>query len=265
MGWTPIPLRQNDKIPIGKNWQKSRGNQVPVGHRGNVGIALGDNSSGLIVLDLDCDEAIELADKHMPKTAIGGKESSRGCHRFYYCPGIKTHRFNGQDGQRLVEILSTGTQVVVYPSIHPSGAKYTEITGTPLVLSELELLLKTRRLVADIWKARYGIEMQTKRKQPQPASQPQNISHADRKTRASAYLAKMPPAVSGCGGHNALFRAAVAMAWGFDLSEGETLQLLAHDYNPRCTPPWKEKDLKHKIRSALSTPHEYKRGWLAEK
>ena len=70
--------------------------------------------------------------------------------------------------------------------------------------------------------------------------------------RADAYLAKMPVSISRQRGHDAAFRAAVALVRGFDLSEQEALPLLSR-WNDACDPPWKESDLRHKLRSAATT------------
>lgn len=82
-------------------------------------------------------------------------------------------------------------------------------------------------------------------------------------TRARAYLAAMPHAISGSGGHAATFRAALAMVHGFGLSLDDALLLLIEDYNPRCLPPWTEKELRHKIASAAKADRAPSR-WLAE-
>src|SRR5690606_38004410 len=37
---------------------------------------------------------------------------------------------------------------------------------------------------------------------------------------------------------------------GFGLSEERTFRILWHDYNPRCQPPWSEKELRHKAKQA---------------
>jgi hypothetical protein len=69
--------------------------------------------------------------------------------------------------------------------------------------------------------------------------------------RGKNYLAKMPPAVSGHGGHNATFAAACVLVRGFALSEEDAYDILVSDFNPRCEPPWAEWELRHKIRSAM--------------
>ena len=70
---------------------------------------------------------------------------------------------------------------------------------------------------------------------------------------ARAYLAKMPAAVSGQHGHDALFKAALVLVRGFALSEADALELLHVDYSPRCDPPWNERELAHKVRDAATS------------
>ena len=65
-------------------------------------------------------------------------------------------------------------------------------------------------------------------------------------SRASAYLAKCEPAVSGQRGHDKAFKAACAIGLGFDLAQADTLRLLREEYNPRCDPPWSDAELIHK-------------------
>lgn len=80
--------------------------------------------------------------------------------------------------------------------------------------------------------------------------------------RAAKYLAKMEPSVSGQGGHNRCFQAACVLVMGFSMTESEALSLLRHEFNPRCTPPWSEAELLHKVRSAASQPGS--RGYLRD-
>lgn len=66
--------------------------------------------------------------------------------------------------------------------------------------------------------------------------------------RALAYLAKLPPAVSGSGGHDATLRAACECV-RFGLSDDEAMAALA-EFNQRCQPSWSEHELAHKIADA---------------
>ena len=81
--------------------------------------------------------------------------------------------------------------------------------------------------------------------------------------RAKRYASKTEPAVSGSGGHNKTFTLATALCHGFNLSEDEAFTILA-DWNRSCSPPWSDRDLRHKIKSAINTPHAYRRGWLLD-
>ena len=63
-----------------------------------------------------------------------------------------------------------------------------------------------------------------------------------------AYLAKLPAAISGSGGHNATMRAACECV-RFELSDDEAMQALA-EFNQRCEPPWSERELAHKLADA---------------
>ena len=67
--------------------------------------------------------------------------------------------------------------------------------------------------------------------------------------RARKYVAQMPPAVSGQGGHAATFAVAMTLIHGFALPEPRTWPILL-EYNARCLPPWSERELRHKLASA---------------
>lgn len=80
--------------------------------------------------------------------------------------------------------------------------------------------------------------------------------------RAQAYAARIPAAVSGAGGHDQTFSAAVALVHGFGLTESDAWPILL-EYNRRCTPPWSEAELRHKLTSATQlTHHSRERGYL---
>jgi hypothetical protein len=75
------------------------------------------------------------------------------------------------------------------------------------------------------------------------------------KHRAAAYLARMPASISGQGGHDALWRAALALIRGFQLDSYDAFVLLKSEFSPRCEPPWSDRELWHKCRQALSAAH----------
>jgi hypothetical protein len=77
--------------------------------------------------------------------------------------------------------------------------------------------------------------------------------------RARAYLAKLPSAVSGQGGHTATYHAAVVLVKGFALDDDSAARLLGEWNQSRCQPPWSGSELRHKLREAVrsSRPHGY--------
>jgi hypothetical protein len=79
--------------------------------------------------------------------------------------------------------------------------------------------------------------------------------------RARRYVAVMPAAMSGSGGHNATFAAACALIKGFGLSVDEARPIL-QEFNGRCSPTWSDAEIEHKLRSAESAPDPEPRGYL---
>jgi len=75
--------------------------------------------------------------------------------------------------------------------------------------------------------------------------------------RARAYLAKLPPAIAGSGGHAATFKAA-CVAVKFGLNESDAWELLCEWNATHCQPQWTENELRHKLADArrVTTPKE---------
>ena len=90
----------------------------------------------------------------------------------------------------------------------------------------------------------------------------------DATARASAYLATMNAAVQGDGGHAALFHAACVAVHGFALGRGDAINLLALEYNPRCSPPWdlsnpkEAREFERKVDEAIKSNHNNPLGYL---
>ena len=84
----------------------------------------------------------------------------------------------------------------------------------------------------------------------------------DRIEGARRYLAKLPTAISGAGGHPATYRAASILAHGFDLPYDDAWALLSEWNQSHCSPPWGERELRHKLNDAYVKPHTNPKGWL---
>ena len=59
----------------------------------------------------------------------------------------------------------------------------------------------------------------------------------------------MPSAIAGNGGHDSTFAVCKALVHDFALSEGDAWVVLS-EYNARCSPPWSEAELRHKLDDA---------------
>lgn len=127
-GWTPLPIPLRKKKPVLKNWQRWRVSESELprhfdGKQQNVGVLLGDSSSGLIDVDLDCTEALTLVDHFLPATQskFGRKSKPRSHWLYVVSPAPRTRRFKDVDGITMLEIRGTGSQTVFPGSVHPSG------------------------------------------------------------------------------------------------------------------------------------------------
>lgn len=207
----------------------------------NVAIVLGERS-GMWALDVDPrhggDRALEALCDHfgeLPGT-LHAFTGGGGDHYLFRWPGRRITSVAHRLGAGL-DVKGQGGYIVAPPSLHASGERYRwDRPERPLDASPWLLQRVLPPPLAT-----------TSRSCSTSTSRP---TRAEVLTRASAYLASMPPAISGSGGHQATIRAAVALVRGFDLAAEEALEVLLRDYNPRCRPPWSRAALLHKVRSA---------------
>jgi hypothetical protein len=156
----------------------------------------------------------------------------------------------------VVELRSTGAQTIVGPSVHPSGERYDMLEGIPATVDAEELEACVQRLADHVVARRHRIA------EPVGQGGAADDEHVER--RAIAYLDRMPPAISGSGGHAATYAAATALVHGFGIAPPRALALLVAHYNPRCQPPWSEAELAHKVNDAERKPHSRPYGWLRD-
>jgi hypothetical protein len=86
---------------------------------------------------------------------------------------------------------------------------------------------------------------------------------ADRVERARCYVAAVPPAITGHHGDTLTFRICCRLARGFALAEAEAMGVL-RDWNARCVPPWTDRELLDKLKSARKYGREPIGGLLEE-
>ncbi|WP_419187821.1 bifunctional DNA primase/polymerase [Stieleria bergensis] len=260
-GWFAVPLRPHSKSPARRDWTSLRLNPEVFPEGCNIGLILGEPSGWLVDVDLDCPEAIELADQYLPPTlAITGRPSATKSHRWYIAAGATTEKHTDQRGSMIVELRSTGAQTVVGPSIHPSGEIYETLDAQPTTVPA-PMLAACVKALADAVIVRRGGSV-TYNSPTVPPVRPTDAT--DVEARAIAYLSAMPPAVSGSGGHSQTYAAATALVHGFGIDADRAMAILAAEFNPRCDPPWSEKELRHKVNQAATKPHDRPFGWLRD-
>jgi hypothetical protein len=208
----------------------------------NIGIVTGA-VSGLAVVDVDANRdgllrLGELEAKHgtLPETPTA-QTGGGGMHLLFSLPveGLTNSINRIAQG---IDVRAEGGYIVAPPSRHASGRIYAWSSGfgpgdVPLAVMPTWLLERARRKLVAL---------------SAPPSSPHPLT--DRIKRASAYLRTMPASISGQGGHDAAWRAALALVRGFDLPTAVALDLLAGEFNPRCKPAWSADELRHKVETA---------------
>lgn len=167
------------------------------------------------------------------------------------------------------EVSPSKTGVKLFVKATWNCAQHKRVVGDAVVVCEkvpaIEVYDRTRYFAVTGWRLQGVADLGSRQEQVDwirdrffPAAPPPSVDFRSATAvadRARKYLSKMPPAVSGQGGHDATFRAACVLVLGFGLSSGEALGLLS-EWNQSCQPPWTEKELRHKVDDAAKQPGE---------
>ena len=161
-GREPLWVPGGSKNPGRDDWQLERLTKEEIPLRfakgGNLSILTGEPSNGLVDVDLDASEAVELADVFLPSTnMVHGRPGNPRSHHWYVTspvPGISQWR--DVDGIMLLELRGTGGHTIIPPSTHPEGDTlvwYEE--GEPSAVSEHDLRQACSHLAATALLARH--------------------------------------------------------------------------------------------------------------
>ena len=271
-GLSLVPIRWRDKRPstAWETYQERRPTVIELGRwlarPSNLAIACGA-ISGVVVVDLDSPQALAWAEAHLPPTPIrcftGTKALSddpedtfRGQHWYYRHPGQaigNRARVNTAEGPLALDIRGDGGYVLAPGSHHPSGAVYWAY-GSWLPQDFQALPLYPTHLLTSLISDDVGGSP------PQSSPTPIGRDHLaesrpDLRSRAVAYMATRKPAIQGQSGDSLTFTTATALVRGFCLPDDIALELL-QEWNRACVPPWSDKQLRSKIRSAHKSGRE---------
>jgi len=245
-GWPVIPLALNGKAPVAELVPNGVANatcdRTVINHwwsrvrAANVGIAC----HRLLVVDIDPrnggDRQLDalLAEHGQLPVTPTQRTGGGGVHYLFKRPSIPM-------GGKLVTgvdlVHGARRYVVAAPSVHRSGCRYEwlESPSTPLADAPDWLLNLGRRAEAG---------------HPVLADKRPNQEPSKLVARATAYARKIPPAISGQGGHAHTFLTACRLVRGFSLNADEAYSVML-EWNRSCQPPWSERDLRRKIAEAL--------------
>ena len=205
----------------------------------NIGIAGGVRWWALDIDGVDGENQIAgLEAKYGWKHEGPIQTSGSGGRHYFFLPDARVG--NRVRFARGLDTRSNGGYLVAAPSGHSSGIRYRWHTPP--------------RQQAVATAPEWLVELVSQRTPTIPAPRP-GPPATDAMRRASAYLRTIEPAVSGQGGHGMLWRAALACVCRFGLPREQAMHLLVSEYNPRCQPPWSERELDHKVRSAEQQGH----------
>ena len=208
----------------------------------NIGIRTGA-VSGIVCFDFDHAVGRALAEQIKTLPTPIADTGGEGVHMVFAHPGYHVSSRRGVvEG---LDVRGDGGYIIAPPSVHASGKRYAwrqyfspdDTDPAPIPESLQPYILAT--LVAATTPGEPDADTR-------PDAPPADVE------RARGYIAKRPAAVSGNGGHDAAFRVALDATKGFSLSYSQALALL-REYNCRCVPPWSEKELAHKLRSAMKS------------
>jgi hypothetical protein len=253
-GWAVFPVGKN-KRPIIGEWttrattDEARLRDLFAGYPScAVGIACG-RASGLFVVDVDGNGEHPIHDRLDPTLVVG--TPSGGFHYYYAMPDDVVDDDVLRNTQKAEACLG-------YPDVDTRGiGGYVVAPGSVTAGGTYEILSDVPPAPIPTWVVEAMRAYKRAKAAPQAqqrASLPMMWRDASvAQERARRYAERMPGSVSGQGGHVAAMKVARAIVTGFGLDEGAALDVMRH-WNAKCSPPWSEKELAHKVREAATKP-----------
>lgn len=120
-GWSLVPIQAGEKGPRIKDWDSRSFTPADYREGQNVGVILGPRSGELVDVDLDCPEALALADLYLPASGAEFGRASKPCsHRLFVAPGAAYEAFSDPlDGTMLLELRAQGRDGGAHQTLWP--------------------------------------------------------------------------------------------------------------------------------------------------
>lgn len=249
LGWVTFPADKNSKEPACTDWPERKPDPIAAAEEeqrylraGAYGVVLKPDD---LVIDIDPRNFVDGVNPwhklreylNLPKIkAPAVKTGGGGVHIYFKKPADVELVYRLKDFPGMEIKTGMKNSYVIGPgSGHESGNKYEFIGGHDLAdvpqapAKLIEFLTKTAGNLSETGSGFTGGEAELK--------------------RYVSWLKQLEPAVEGQGGDEHTFKAAVK-GRDFGLRPKDVLLALLEHFNPRCTPPWSEDELKLKIRNA---------------
>lgn len=219
---------------------------VEKGLEDNQGLIVGD-LSGVVVLDIDRKNGVD----GLKTLQEGGFEvpvtftvstPTGGFHYYFKHPGFKVR--SGSWLGKGIDIKADGGHWVVAPGSRGKNHKRYEVIDSSDLAPLPDWFLQHPGL-----KPRRGREFVGSPVEPVPPGEKRE-KHIQEFIKVCQ---EAPPAVSGQKGHTALWMVAMKGVLTWQLPMETAADLILQYYNPRCEPPWSEKDVRYKVESAAKT------------
>jgi hypothetical protein len=122
-GWALVPIPAGAKGPRIEGWQTRQFGAGDFAPDGNVGLILGPRSGEIVDVDLDCAEALALADIYLVETgAVFGRASKPRSHRLYIAPGAVYETFaDPTAGDTILELRAAGRDGGAHQTLVPTS------------------------------------------------------------------------------------------------------------------------------------------------
>lgn len=270
-GYSLIPLSRESKKPLVKWKQYQERQPTPTEVKNfafkncNWALLTGESPEpaannpravGIVVLDADDEEAIDLVESRCPTTPIRADTPSGGRHYYYRRPDQEIRNTQFVEYLRRsyrLDIRGDGGYVVAPGGIKRDGRRYTATCPiTPANLAHCPEYDPS-------W-----LDQEQKQKPQVKRGSVATYVATDQKARqAERWLEGTPGAEQGKGADNYAFALATKLVHGFLLDE-ETAVDLFYDWGQRSDQrdrygsyyPWSLAEIRHKIGSALSADYE---------